>query len=112
MKEDLYTLYENMMMEPQILRVVRQSIPLNALKAEVGVRADEEDLEDLEDEEEEDLEESEEVEIARDILSVVSDLDDLAKESMYKSFRKKIESCADKIRSLANEIIEGHGEDI
>lgn len=110
MKEDLHTLYENMMMEPQILRVVRQSIPLNALKAEVGIRGDEEDLED--EEEDEDLEESEEVEIARDILSIVSDLDDLAKESMYKSFRKKIESCADKIRALANELIEGHGEDI
>ena len=107
MKEDLHTLYENMMMEPQILRVVRQTIPLKALKAEVGIRGDEEDLD-----ESEDLEESEEVEIARDILSVVSDLDDLAKESMYKSFRNKIESCADKIRDLANEIIEGHGKDL
>jgi hypothetical protein len=106
MKEDLYTLYENMMMEPQILRVVRQTIPLPSVEAETGFREDEEDMED------EDLSEIQEVEIARDILSVVSDLDDLAKEAMYKSFRNKIEKCADKIRDLANEIIEGHGENI
>ena len=114
MKQDLETIYENML-TPSILGVIRQALPLSPVNAFVGTREEEE-----EDEEEEDEEEYEDdndiaekhVETAREILSVVSDLDDLAKEAMYKSFRKKIERCADKIRDLSNEIIEDHGYDV
>jgi hypothetical protein len=112
MKQDLETIYENML-APSILGVIRQTLPLSPVKAIEGTREEEENKE--EDEEDcgckDDVAESH-VEVAREILSVVSDLDDLAKEAMYKSFRKKIESCADKIRDLANEIIEDHGYDV
>lgn len=126
MKQDLEQIYENML-APSILGVIRQSLPLSPVKSFEGTREEEEGDEDEDDEEdeEEDEEESEDcgcedqkdvaeshVEVAREILSVVSDLDDLAKEAMYKSFRKKIERCADKIRDLANEIIEDHGYDV
>jgi hypothetical protein len=101
------------MLTPSILGVIRQALPLSPLKAIIGTREEEEDMEDEEedDEDSDDVAESH-VEVAREILSIVSDLDDLAKEAMYKSFRNKIEKCADKIRDLANEIIEGHGENI
>lgn len=108
MTNNLETIYENMLAPSMVLRVIKHPV-LDALESEVGTR---EENEDLDDESEEDLEESEECEIARDILSVVSELDDLAKEAMYKSFRRKIESCSDRIRDLANEIIEGHGKDV
>jgi hypothetical protein len=113
MENDLETIYENMM-TPVMLRVIKQTLPLNALDAEESTREEEEDLEEYENDEDEndcdkDSVAESHVEVARDILSVVSDLDDLAKEAMYKSFRKKIERCADKIRDLANEIIEDHG---
>jgi hypothetical protein len=114
MKQDLETIYENML-APTILGVIRQSLPLNPLKAFEGKRDEEEnDEECCNDEEIEDDEDIAErhIEVAREILSVVSDLDDLAKEAMYKSFRKKIENCANKIRDLANEIIEEHGYDV
>ena len=111
MKQDLETIYENML-TPSILGVNRQALPLSPVKAFEGTREDEEEIEE-EDEEECDNDVAEtHVEIAREILSIVSDLDDLAKEAMYKSFRKKIERCADKIRDLANEIIEDHGYDV
>jgi hypothetical protein len=114
MSKNLEQIYESML-TPSILGVIRQSLPLSPLKAIIGTREDEEDMEDEEDDEDEedsdDVAESH-VEVAREILSIVSDLDDLAKEAMYKSFRKKIESCADKIRDLANEIIEDHGTDV
>jgi len=119
MKQDLEQIYENML-APSILGVIRQSLPLSPVKSFEGTREEEEGEEEDEDEEEnedcgcedeEDVAESH-VEVAREILSVVSDLDDLAKEAMYKSFRKKIERCADKIRDLANEIIEDHGYDV
>lgn len=114
MKQDLETIYESML-TPSILGVIRQALPLSPVKAFEGKREDEEETEeeDKEDEKEcdDDVAESH-VEIAREILSIVSDLDDLAKEAMYKSFRKKIERCADKIRDLANEIIEDHGYDV
>jgi len=109
MKQDLETIYENML-APSILGVIRQALPLSPVKAIEGTREEEEN----EEEDcgcEDDVAESH-VEVAREILSIVSDLDDLAKEAMYKSFRKKIESCADKIRDLANEIIEDHGYDV
>jgi hypothetical protein len=115
MKQDLETIYENML-TPSILGVIRQALPLSPVKAFEGTREDEED--ETEEEDEEDEEECDDdvaenhVEIAREILSIVSDLDDLAKEAMYKSFRKKIERCADKIRDLSNEIIEDHGYDV
>ena len=114
MKQDLEQIYENML-APSILGVIRQSLPLSPVKSFEGTREEEEgEKEDEEDcgcEDEEDVAESH-VEVAREILSVVSDLDDLAKEAMYKSFRNKIEKCADKIRDLANEIIEDHGYDV
>jgi hypothetical protein len=116
MKQDLETIYESML-TPSILGVIRQALPLSPVKAFEGKREDEEETEE-EDEDEEDEKECDNdvaeshVEIAREILSIVSDLDDLAKEAMYKSFRKKIERCADKIRDLANEIIEDHGYDV
>lgn len=111
MKQDLETIYENML-APSILGVIRQALPLSPVKAIEGTREEEEENEEKEDCGcEDDVAESH-VEVAREILSVVSDLDDLAKEAMYKSFRKKIESCADKIRDLANEIIEDHGYDV
>lgn len=116
MKQDLETIYESML-APKILGVIRQSLPLDPLKAFEGEREEEEDIEENEDgeecgcEDQKDVAESH-VEVAREILSIVSDLDDLAKEAMYKSFRKKIERCADKIRDLANEIIEDHGYDV
>lgn len=119
MKQDLETIYENML-APSILGVIRQALPLSPVKAIEGTREEEENEEDEDEEEDEeecgcekddDVAESH-VEVAREILSVVSDLDDLAKEAMYKSFRKKIERCADKIRDLANEIIEDHGYDV
>jgi hypothetical protein len=116
MKQDLETIYESML-TPSILGVIRQALPLSPVKAFEGKREDEEETEE-EDEDEEDEKECDDdvaethVEIAREILSIVSDLDDLAKEAMYKSFRKKIERCADKIRDLANEIIEDHGYDV
>jgi hypothetical protein len=111
MKQDLETIYENML-APSILGVIRQTLPLSPVKAIEGTREEENEEEDEEDCGcEDDVAESH-VEVAREILSVVSDLDDLAKEAMYKSFRKKIESCADKIRDLANEIIEDHGYDV
>ena len=116
MKQDLEQIYENML-APSILGVIRQSLPLSPVKAIEGTREEEEGEEEDEDEEDcgcedqKDVAESH-VEVAREILSVVSDLDDLAKEAMYKSFRKKIERCADKIRDLANEIIEDHGYDV
>jgi hypothetical protein len=113
MKQDLETIYESML-APKILGVIRQSLPLEPLKAFEGEK-DEEENEDEEEEcgceDQKDVAESH-VEVAREILSIVSDLDDLAKEAMYKSFRKKIERCADKIRDLANEIIEDHGYDV
>ena len=110
MKQDLETIYENMLV-PSILGVIRQTLPLSPVKAFEGEREEEEENGEDDEEDEEDVEESH-VEVAREILSVVSDLDDLAKEAMYKSFRKKIEKCADKIRDLANEIIEDHGYDV
>lgn len=112
MKQDLETIYENML-APSILGVIRQALPLSPVKAFEGEREEEENDEDEEEDCgcEDDVAKSH-VEVAREILSVVSDLDDLAKEAMYKSFRKKIESCADKIRDLANEIIEDHGYDV
>jgi hypothetical protein len=113
MKQDLETIYESML-TPSILGVIRQALPLSPVKAFEGKREDEEETEDDEEDEKEcddDVAETH-VEIAREILSIVSDLDDLAKEAMYKSFRKKIERCADKIRDLANEIIEDHGYDV
>lgn len=113
MKQDLETIYENML-APSILGVIRQALPLSPVKAIEGTREEEEENEEEDEEDcgcEDDVAESH-VEVAREILSVVSDLDDLAKEAMYKSFRKKIESCADKIRDLANEIIEDHGYDV
>jgi len=116
MKKDLETIYESML-APSILGVIRQSLPLSPVKAIEGTREEEENEDEEEDEDEEecgcenDIAENH-VEVAREILSVVSDLDDLAKEAMYKSFRKKIERCADKIRDLANEIIEEHGYDV
>ena len=118
MKQDLETIYENML-TPSILGVIRQALPLSPVKAFEGTREDEEEIEE-EDEEDDEEDEKEcdddvaetHVEIAREILSIVSDLDDLAKEAMYKSFRKKIERCADKIRDLSNEIIEDHGYDV
>jgi hypothetical protein len=109
MKQDLETIYENML-TPSILGVIRQALPLSPVNAFVGTREEEEE-EDEEEEDDNDIAEKH-VETAREILSVVSDLDDLAKESMYKSFRKKIERCADKIRDLSNEIIEDHGYDV
>jgi hypothetical protein len=113
MKQDLETIYENML-TPSILGVIRQALPLSPVNAFVGTREEEEDEEEEDEEEYEDDNDIAEkhVETAREILSVVSDLDDLAKESMYKSFRKKIERCADKIRDLSNEIIEDHGYDV
>jgi hypothetical protein len=120
MKQDLETIYESML-TPSILGVIRQALPLSPVKAFEGKREDEEETEEETEEEDEDEEDEKEcdndvaethVEIAREILSIVSDLDDLAKEAMYKSFRKKIERCADKIRDLANEIIEDHGYDV
>lgn len=113
MKQDLESIYESML-APSILGVIRQALPLSPVKAIEGTR-EEEEKENKEDEEEcgcEDDVAEDHVEVAREILSVVSDLDDLAKEAMYKSFRKKIEKCADKIRDLANEIIEDHGYDV
>jgi hypothetical protein len=113
MKQDLETIYESML-APKILGVIRQSIPLDPLKAFESEKEDEKEDEDEEEcgyEDQKDVAESH-VEVAREILSIVSDLDDLAKEAMYKSFRKKIERCADKIRDLANEIIEDHGYDV
>jgi hypothetical protein len=117
MQNDLEQIYESML-TPSILGVIRQALPLSPLKAITSTREKEEDMDDEEEDEEEcgcedeeDVAESH-VEVAREILSVVSDLDDLAKESMYKSFRNKIEKCADKIRDLANEIIEDHGYDV
>lgn len=110
MKQDLETIYENML-TPSILGVIRHALPLSPVNAFEGTREEEEEDEDEEDEEDDDIAEKH-VEIAREILSVVSDLDDLAKEAMYKSFRKKIERCADKIRDLSNEIIEDHGYDV
>ncbi len=110
MKQDLETIYENML-APSILGVIRQALPLSPVKAIEGTREEEENEEKEDCGCEDDVAESH-VEVAREILSVVSDLDDLAKEAMYKSFRKKIESCADKIRDLANEIIEDHGYDV
>lgn len=118
MKNDLEQIYESML-TPSILGVIRQALPLSPVKAITGTREEEEDMEEDEEddeeecgcEDEEDVAESH-VEVAREILSVVSDLDDLAKEAMYKSFRNKIEKCADKIRDLANEIIEDHGYDV
>lgn len=109
MEKDLEMIYENMLNEPLMLRVIKQTLPLEPVEAKEGKRKDEEDEEECEDE---DLTEKEEVDIAREILTHVSMLDDIAKEAMYKSFRNKIESCADKIRDLANELIEGHGYDI
>ena len=115
MQNDLEQIYESML-TPSILGVIRQALPLSPLKAITSTREKEEDMDDEDEEEcgcedEEDVAESH-VEVAREILSVVSDLDDLAKEAMYKSFRNKIEKCADKIRDLANEIIEDHGYDV
>jgi hypothetical protein len=119
MNKDLETIYENMLNEPLVLRVVKQPIPLPALDAFEGEREEEEDDYEEEDRdenekvhEEEELTEAEEVEIAREILSHVSKLDDIAKEAMYKSFRKKIEKHSDAIRDLANELIEAHGYDV
>lgn len=109
MNRDLETIYESMLNEPLVLRVVKQPIPLPALDAFVG---DPEEEEENEKQHEEELTESEEVEIAREILSHVSKLDDIAKEAMYKSFRKKIEKHSDAIRDLANELIEAHGYDV
>lgn len=109
MKKELETIYEEMM-NPLLLRVIKQPFPLSPVEI---IKSTKEDMEDDEEQhEEEDLTESEEVEIAREILSHVSELDDIAKEAMYKSFRKKIEHCADKIRELANELIEGHGKEV
>lgn len=102
-----------MLNEPMVLRLVKQPLPLDPLEAfESDLETEEEKDEDEENHEEEELTEAEEVEIAREILSHVSMLDDLAKEAMYKSFRKKIERCSNAIRDLANELIEAHGYDV
>jgi predicted HTH transcriptional regulator len=113
MKNNLEQIYEQMM-NPVLLRVVRQPAPLSPVKIIKATREEMEDEkhEENEEEMEEDLTEKQEVEIAREILTHVSELDDIAKEAMYKSFRKKIESCSDKIRKLVNELIEGHGYDV
>lgn len=108
MRNDLEQIYENML-NPLLLRVVRQPAPLSPVQI---IKATKEEMEDDCDEQDEDLTEEQEVDIAREILTHVSELDDIAKEAMYKSFRNKIESCADKIRKLANELIEGHGVDV
>lgn len=115
MKKDLQQIYENMLNEPLVFRIVNKQSPSEPLSTLLSTISDVEEEEEEEDEdyeeegEEEDLSEEEEVELAREILTHVSDLDDLAKEAMYKSFRKKIEKHADAIRALANELIEGHG---
>ena len=110
MKRDLEQIYENMLKEPLVFRIVNSEIPPNPISSLLSNIDEVEDEEENEEEhEEEDLTEEEEVEIAREILTHVSDLDDLAKEAMYKSFRKKIEKHSDAIRALANELIEKHG---
>lgn len=101
MTKDLETLYEEILGN-SVLRVVTQPIPLSPVKVIKSTR---------EDMEEESLE-KDEIKIARDILSNVSELDDIAKEAMYKSFRNKIEKHANKIRDLANKLIEKHDKKI
>jgi hypothetical protein len=107
MAKDLETIYEEILTRPLVLSLIKNPIPLDPLDS-FESEIDEEE----EEEEEEDLTEKEEVDLAREILTHVSELDDLAKEAMYKSFRKKIEHCADCIRDLANELIEGHGYNV
>lgn len=108
MKLDLENIYESMLNEPLVFRITNGGIGVpQSLLSDL---ADSE--EEIEEDEEEDLSEEEEVELAREILTHVADLDDLAKEAMYKSFRNKIEKHANAIRALANEIIEGHGYDV
>lgn len=110
MKPDLENIYESMLNEPLVFRITNGGIGIPQSVLSDFADNEEEDL--SEEEEEEDLSEEEEVELAREILTHVADLDDLAKEAMYKSFRNKIEKHADAIRALANEIIEGHGYDV
>lgn len=105
MYRDLENIYEDML-SPSILRVVRQPIPLSPVTIIKSTKKE------MEEDGEEEISEKEEVDVAREILSCVSELDDIAKEAMYKSFRNKIEKQSDKIRKLANKIIEGHGKNI
>ena len=114
MAKDLETIYEEILTRPLVLSLIKNPFPLEPLdsfESEISDEIDEDEIDD-EEHEDEDLTEKEEVDLAREILTHVSKLDDLAKEAMYKSFRKKIEHCADCIRDLANELIEGHGYDL
>lgn len=102
MSKDLETIYEEILTRQVVLSLIKNPLPLEPLDSFESSVSDVE----------EEIDEDEEVELAREILTHVADLDDLAKEAMYKSFRNKIEKHADAIRALANEIIEGHGYSI
>lgn len=57
---------------------------------------------------EEEMSEADEVKIAKQILKQVDQLDMAADEAAVKSYRRKLESIADSIRDLTNQLIQGH----
>lgn len=58
--------------------------------------------------EDEELSEQQEVALAKQILKQVDQLDMAANEAYVKSYRRKLESIADSIRDLTNQLIQGH----
>ncbi len=59
---------------------------------------------------EEEMTEEEEVNIAKKILRLVDQLDDIASEAHVKAYRRRIEDVAEDIRQQAKKIINGHPE--
>lgn len=56
----------------------------------------------------EELTEEQEVSIAKKIIRLTDDLDDLASEAHVKAYRRRIEDIADDIRQYAKDLIKGH----
>lgn len=100
--KDLESLYENMLV-PSLLKVVRQTFPLSPVKSEEGELEDS-DVDVSETDEDEEEHECCAEEIKDDLFEIAKDLDTLAKDAMYKSFKKKIERCAERIRDAADKI--------
>jgi len=88
MNSDLETIYENMLAPVGPLVITHE--PVDSMI------------------EDEDLSEEQEVKLAKQILKQVDQLDMAADEAAVKSYRRRLESIADTIRDLANQLIQGH----
>jgi len=99
--KDLETIYESML-SPALgnmqIRVIRQPEPLDALESEVGEYDASEECDSCPD-----MDKSDE-EVLDEILDHVDELKEIAKDAMVKSYKEKIEHCAEKIAELVNTI--------